>query len=220
MIISHEKEMIFIHIPRTGGTIISKNICKKLGIEDWKSFIGEPKNISPSDHPMEPEGFERKMKNGYKHKNVKQIKKKVGEEVWSSYFKFSFVRNPWDRTLSMYLKQIKKTLPYFKNQIKKSKLLFNASLFTKYKLLKRETSQQVEYLRNKKGKIDVDFVGKYEKIEDDFNKVCSRVGIGPNLKGRHDSTGHEGYKKYYITKSKKIVENKNREDIEEFEYEF
>ena len=67
--------LIFVHITRTGGTSIEVALAG----QDWWQ-------ISPQT----------------KHLSARQIRIQVGEEKWSDYFKFSIVRNPWDRVVSMF----------------------------------------------------------------------------------------------------------------------
>jgi hypothetical protein len=220
MIISHDKKFIFIHIPRTGGTVISKSICKSMGIDNWKSFIGEPKRLSPYDHPLEPEGFDRGWKRGYKHFTAKEAKKRVGKNMWKSYFKFTFVRNPWDRTISMYLKKRKECPKLVKKLWPKNKTIFNFLVQARYGIMDKESHQQLDSLEFENGSLDIDFVGKYENIKKDFGRVCSEIGVNASLVGEHDATQHRNYKNYYNKTTKKIILEKNKDDIEYFEYSF
>ena len=80
MVVSHEYKCIFIHIPRTSGTSIEKTLFEK---------------NTASRNP----NYWKK----YKHFKASQVREHVGEDVWNSYFKFSMVRNPWDRVVSRYM---------------------------------------------------------------------------------------------------------------------
>ena len=70
--ISHKYKCIFIHIQRTAGTSIENWIVGK----DWWRIDKETKHLLAS-----------------------QAKVKY-RKYWDKYFKFSFVRNPWDRVVS------------------------------------------------------------------------------------------------------------------------
>jgi hypothetical protein len=73
--IDHNRKLIFIHIARTGGTSIETALVGK----DWWFFDAQTKHIS-----------------------AKQARMFYGEELWKSYTKFSVIRNPWDRIISMW----------------------------------------------------------------------------------------------------------------------
>ena len=111
MIISHEHRFIFIHIPRTAGTSIEKSLCAAMGIDNWLSFIGAPRSNLKKYTPLGDYNYviypERKIHQGQKHIPAKQLRARLGESIWDDYFKFSFVRNPFDHTLSLYLKKSK-----------------------------------------------------------------------------------------------------------------
>lgn len=70
--INHKYKCIFVHIPRTGGTSIEA------------AFEG-------------PEGKAKSM-----HCTAQQMQQLAGESIWNEYFKFSFVRNPWDLIITLY----------------------------------------------------------------------------------------------------------------------
>ena len=70
--ISHEHKFLFIHIPRTGGTSIESQFNCK----------------------------ENKEKN--KHWTLSYWRKTLDRETFDDYFKFAFVRNPWDLMISKY----------------------------------------------------------------------------------------------------------------------
>ena len=136
MIISHEKKFIFIHIPRTAGTGVSKSICSCMGVDNWREFIGEPKSLIDD----EPEGGGEWI--GKKHIRAIDLKNEVGEEVWRSYFKFAFVRNPWDRAISVYLHSIKSSNSLVRHVWPKDSYLFNLLLVLKYEILMAKSVQQ------------------------------------------------------------------------------
>jgi hypothetical protein len=73
--IDHDRKLLFIHITRTGGTSVETALLGK----DWWHIDDLTKHISAS-----------------------QAREIYGEEVWNSYYRFSIVRNPWDRLVSMW----------------------------------------------------------------------------------------------------------------------
>ena len=86
MIISDSKKFIFIHIPKTAGTSIA-------------AALRQYQN--PKCNALHSNSFDRK------HPTTNEIKTHLGEERFNQYYKFAFVRNPWDRVLSNYYWHIK-----------------------------------------------------------------------------------------------------------------
>jgi hypothetical protein len=94
MILSHKYKFIMVHPRKTAGTAISK-LFEKLDpetIETNKQFN--------SHHPP------------YNHQTASQIKTLVGDDVWNSYYKFAFIRDPFSWFRSYYLFELKMIFPY------------------------------------------------------------------------------------------------------------
>jgi hypothetical protein len=74
-------------------------------------------------------------------------------------------------------------------------------------------------LTDTKGNIIVDYVGRFESLSDDFDIVCSTLGITATLE-RHNTSKHRDYRSYYDEETKQMVANHWKEDIERFGYTF
>jgi hypothetical protein len=222
MIISHENEFIFIHVPRTAGTRISKSICESLGIEKWREFIGEPRELINEEGNAlgEPYSGEYENHESCKHATAKRLRGKICEERWKSYFKFSFVRNPWSRRLSIYLKRRKEVEGLKKIAFLDSNLCFNSYIFAKYGIGMGKTNTQDEFITDESGNVILDYVGRFENLKDDFGTICKKIGVDGEFGSRYDSTGVNNYKKYYTKFSKKLIENRENYIIEKFNYRF
>lgn len=186
---------IFIHITKTGGTSITNALFHvKSGHNTWKQY----------------EIFD--------------------SEKFNNYFKFAFVRNPWDRFLSAYI--------YLKNggdnSIDKNWADIHLSEFDNFedfvislkdkkqapKILKwMHFSPQYLYLCDYKLKTKVDFVGRFENINDDFDYVKNKLGINSNLQHLRKSK-RGNYKEYYTQQTREIVANLYKQDIRIFNYSF
>lgn len=82
MVVCHQKKCIFIHIPKCAGTSIEQFI-KDHGRNDLQ-FIGLYQNRS------------------LHHLTAIELKIIIKEQIFHHYYKFSVVRNPYDRLLSEY----------------------------------------------------------------------------------------------------------------------
>jgi hypothetical protein len=172
----------------------------------------------------------------YLHENTKldfgfplYLRKDTGmdkpyKSEYDNYFKFTLVRNPWDRILSFYLNKIHGkdvlsgnfgTYPDFSD----CKTFRDAIL-----VLTTKNIEDCNYhyrLQTKSFPSDnIDFIGRCENFQEDFNTICDKIGI-PKQKLPHlNKTKHKSYTEYYDDETKQIVAEKYAKDIEYFGYEF
>lgn len=150
------------------------------------------------------------------------VKEKIDNKIWNEYFKFVFVRNPWDWILSGYFSMNKEEA---KNMIK-----FEEEHFWKYwehskqyKIYPEvENIFQYNWVYDQNGEKLVDFVGKYETLQEDFNEVGKRIGL-PYMKLSHinrNKIRRRSYREYYTAETKQLVAELYKKDVELFEYEF
>ena len=202
MIISHRHKFIFIHIPKTGGTSITKALMPFLGIKD---LTGKDSHEDPLYH----------------HRTAQEIKKIVGEKIWNSYFKFAVVRNPWDLMVSEF--HYFKNTPYLKNIVPKyDEKIKNYSTFRTFIEAEEKNTEKpyLKYILDENGKNMVDYVATLENIDSDFEKIIQRIGLR-GLKMIHDNQSeHKHYSNYYDNKTKLIVEKLFKNEIKKFDYKF
>ena len=137
------------------------------------------------------------------HMQLKHISDK-----FSDYFKFAFVRNPWERMVSYYF------MDRYSNGI--SFLEFVKLIPIRSKLEYR----MLPYITDSTGKIAVDFLGRYENLQEDFNEVCDKMGVCRRDLSNYNETNHGSYADYYDEESFKLVSKMFKADIREFNYEF
>jgi hypothetical protein len=200
--VNHKKKFIFVHIPKCGGssieTFLGFNLWSKLIIEEDREdiFIGrDSKTGKCLQHSTISEIY-------YKF----YIRKKINI---SNYFSFSFVRNPYDKCISSY---------FYTNQYQKKSF--------KEFLLKYEhhdsyhNMNQCDFVTDKNGKIAVDFIGRFENLQEDFDHVCKKIGVKTGQIPHQNKSLHNNYREYYNEETKAIVEKKFKKDLDLFEYKF
>jgi len=183
--ISHEHKFIFIHIPRTGGSAIEQQL-KRNSI-----------------------GFVDKYT---KHKTLFCIEKQFDV---ADYFKFSFIRNPWDIMVSKYFAPIYKKINYLSGK--------PLDYFLKnYTGPAGEETVDLfyEYFDPKK----MDFIGRYENRDVDLDYISSKIGFNiskdHSAKEMQKKQSDKHYTEYYDDETRSIVAEKYAKDIEYFGYEF
>ena len=140
-----------------------------------------------------------------------QIVKKIGNDKWEDYYKFTFVRNPWDRLVSLYHFRLRKMRHLIKGRKFKEWL---ECIFDEY-----HPKVHQHYWITEDDKLIVDFVGKFETLNEDFSKVCEKIGADVSL-GHFNKSKHNHYMSYYDDESRQLVQDKCKVDIEMFGYTF
>ena len=79
---------------------------------------------------------------------------------------------------------------------------------------------QKEMIVDSSGSIGVDFVGKLENYQSDFNRICDRLKISRIKLPHVNQSKHKNYTKYYNNDTRKMIAEHYAEDIEYFGYDF
>lgn len=86
---------------------------------------------------------------------------------------------------------------------------------------RREGRQlQKDFVADEAGRVIVDFVGKMERFEKDFDEVCRRIQIPTPELPRRNVTDHRHYREYYSDRSRSLVADHFAEDVRTFDYDF
>jgi len=145
------------------------------------------------------------------------------QELFDKLFKFTFVRNPWDLQVSSW-HHLKRERPQLVEHIA------NFNDFIRWKLAPDRPYQyhvdtsielQTDYLKDLDGTILVDFIGKYENLQEDYEEVCRQIRIKPPpLPHKRQAKSREGYRNYYDAELAELVADYFQSDVEAFEYSF
>lgn len=226
--ICREFNCLYVHVPKTGGQSVEQFFIDLLGL-DWDSDRGSLLIRRNDNRACGTEKLAHLSASEYVDCAY------VSPEEFCGFFKFSFVRNPWSRILSEY-----RYRNYFHH------LSFRD--FVLNKLPKpgwddeyRHVMPQYEMLYDSDGKLLVDFVGRFETLQQDFDQICEQLEIkNSQLPHRNKSDkksrdlkrtvrnllflNGENHKRsmtdFYDDETRAAVAEYYKKDIETFEYSF
>ncbi len=221
---------IFVHIPKAAGRSIEMFFMNKLDLDRENDADRAQLLIIDNDDPAK--GTEK-----LSHLSASEYVQcgHISQQEFSSFYKFSFVRNPWARLVSEYRYRNFLTHKCFKDFVMNK--LPAPGRDDKY----RHIMPQTEMLYDMDGNLLVDFVGKFEHLQRDFGQVCERLGFEKsnlshvyssdkksrelkrkirNFLYRNGESALRSYVDFYDTETREFVADLYRADIEMFGYSF
>lgn len=224
MLVSHKKKFIFICNGKTGTTSIEKALSPY--VEDHRYNFHAP---GLWDNKHMPPAIAQAV---------------LPSEVWESYFKFVFVRNPYDWFVSLYKHNFRLRLSLRKlirhpflapgmllGQIqnwplRKKKIYTSADVVFLYSFLKQfralplaDSLFQSSYAYSVNSVKLVNFVGKYENLRTDFHTIQQRIGTSVSLP-HLNPTKHPHFSQCLDASAKKRIEELWELDFLNFDYPF
>jgi hypothetical protein len=153
------------------------------------------------------------------HLNIWQLFNSTDPQRFQSYFKFGFVRNPWDRAVSLYERKEGLQL--------KSRMTFDEFIdwmkFASSTCLHPVPHRyQLDWFVSPHGDVLMDFIGRYESLEADWGKVAAHLGIGAFQLPRLNVNAQRArdYTSYYTDRTRRIIADRFAVDVEYFGYRF
>lgn len=231
--ICHQYKCIFIHIPKNAGQSIEHLFLNSLGL-NWKTR--SPLLLKKNDHPeLGPPRLAHLKAPEYVSCHY------LTQELYDQYYKFTFVRNPWSRMVSLYRYLGFDRSYSFRDFLAKK---FIPEIFANMYWF---VCPQSDFIYSKSGELLVDYVGRFEILQKDFDKICKEIGFSTStlphinrsvqkkknrtfpfwgvnslfgLKKLNGSPSKRSYLEYYDRDTQDMVAEIYRKDIEMFDYSF
>jgi len=208
---------IYLFIPKVACSSVKKVIADTLGI--------------PPYDPSQPDR--------YIHRRVYPYARKSRiHDDYKDYFKFCFVRNPFDRIVSCYSNKVSQDV-YFNNERFANGV---SKIFKKYKSLFWGGMSFDDFVASvaqiPDGRADphirsqwltmvdkhenhlADYVGRFENLQENFAFVSEAIGFPVQELPLRSKSDHDPYREYYTQNTIEIVKRRYAKDLEMFEYEF
>lgn len=201
--ISHRHRCLFTHVPKTGG----KSVLAAFGLpmlgsdyDGGLTYIEQPYGHHPLKEMVETDAF--------------------------GYFKFAFVRNPWDRLVSAFFYLDAGGCNRFDAEFRSRHLARYHGDFGRFvddleRLIQHQHFRpQADWICGSDGGPLLDFLGRFESIEADFKHIARRIGLDAPRLSRLNESAHATYQSYYDAARRDRVAALYEADIETFGYDF
>lgn len=208
MLISESHGFLFVKVQKTAGTSITEAL-RPLALEPSASRL----NKLASDLGVSRDWRRRHYR---PHAPLRHAERALPAETFQSLYKFGFVRNPWDRLVSWYAFILQAPEHRRHGQVGR---LPSFEAFVR-KEVENPRRSQWWMLTLGDGRLGVDFVGRFERLERDMATVCERLRIDYQPLPRTKVSEHRPYQEYYTPELARLVGERWRREIDEFGYGF
>lgn len=206
--LSLKHNFLFVHVPKTGGNSIQKVL----------EPFSEDKLVALHSFQDGKERFSIQNPNYpyHKHSTLREYKKLLPNNLFATLTKFTVVRNPWERMVSLYFSPHAGREQFdpktFKSIILEAKTLEDFV----------DTSSRWRKLtgKNPLKKTEIGHFIRFENLIEEFEDLCQQLEINPFKLEKINASKREHHKVYYDQKLYNLVKNKFKNEIDLFEYQF
>ena len=206
MIISSLHKFIFVAIPKTGTHSVRQALRQHMGPQDLEQV-----GLFVKKHFPIPELA--RLQHG--HLSLMQIRPYLRDEEWQGFFKFAFVRNPFDRFVS-YCAFMTRDQGSFERDPKGVMRHFLAQPPLQHLLFQ----PQHLLITDAAGNLLADHIGRVEEMQRSYDEICERIGIPTTTLDKVNSSKRADYHQYYDQALIDGVAKLYSRDLELFGYEF
>jgi hypothetical protein len=237
MLVSHRKQFIFTKTRKAAGTSVESYFepyCMPDG--EWEEYHARPEYVSETGI-IGLRAFDVSDATWYNHLPAQTIRDQLGHDVWDRYFKFTTIRNPFDRLVSRFFHREKAKEHHSRRRrwtAFGNRLLGIGSPEDRVRG-KTDVSRFRSWIRNGgyrvtdrevyliDGDVCVDTFIRYEDLHAGIAHVCEQVGVPfePELllnfkSGMRNQT--TPVREYYDPRTRGIVEEHYAWELEHFGY--
>jgi hypothetical protein len=207
MIVSHKHKFIFTAVPKTGTHSVRRALRDHLGPDDVEQ-------VGLFVQKRFPDAALARL--GHGHISLNDVRPFVGERAFDDYFKFAFVRNPFDRFVS-YCAFIAREEDLFSQDPKRVMRHFAiGNPPTDHVLFQ----PQWTFLAGPDGALLVDETGRVEDMQASYDAIAARIGIPTARLDQLNGSRRGGYRAYYDDALIEAVSRLYRRDLDLFGYSF
>lgn len=229
MLISHRYDFIYLRTIKTASTSIELRL-QPACLPDGHAHPGED-----CDPVMTDAGIigarrilkEARQHDWWNHMPASQIKAQLDPEIWQGYTKFTSIRNPFAKLVSLFWFKLKQPR-HAERRARISAGSFETAReeFLAWLGRHRDIPHDGEiYLIDRK--LIADRVIRYEHMDEDLSELISDLGLPTNLIGATTPAAKSGlkqfanpYQDYYDPETRRRVEDRYAFELKKFSYTF
>jgi hypothetical protein len=207
MIVSFLRQFIFVAVPKTGTHAIRQALRTHMGPEDWEQvglFVTKAFPV--------PELAA--IRHG--HLTLQQVRPFLDPDDFDGFYKFGFVRNPFDRFVSFCSFFTRDEGSFVRNP----HAVMRHFLFVAPPHGRIHYQPQHIFFEDDEGRIIADQVGRVEEMQTSYEEACRRIGIPARQLDKVNSSRRSNYREYYTPELKAAVARLYARDLELFGYDF
>jgi Sulfotransferase family len=206
MIISALHRFIFVAIPKTGTHSVRQALREHMGPEDLEQVgLFVQKKFPIPDLARLQHG----------HLSLEQVRPYLRPEEFESFFKFAFVRNPFDRFVSYcaFMTRAQGDFERDPHTVMRHMIEnppWHHVLF----------QPQHSFVTAADGRLLTDSVGRVEEMQKSYDEIAARIGIPSAMLERVNPSNRRNYREYFDEALVEGVARLYARDLELFGYEF
>ena len=211
MQISYSHKFIFIHVSKSAGTSIQEALRPLAHNPESMRVNRRPARLGLRLRAMVPPQW-RVFR---EHDTARVVQRNLPHETFDRFFKFAFVRNPWDWIVSLYWYLLE--TPSHRHHYEVA-AMHSFEKYVEFETCRGRRSQH-RFVANRRGELIVDFLGRFEHLEQDFQEVCDHLHVRASLP-HINRTVHPDYREIHTERTIQMVASHFQSDIELFGYSF
>ena len=214
MIVSHTHKFIFMKTVKTASSSMEIALSQVCGPDDvvtpTRDDLAEQRAIAGQNYRIEhpakpqrpvwrrllgrPERLYHPSVGYYEHMPAWRARTYLGDKVWNSYYKFAFVRNPWDAQVSIYFY--------------KTRHLAQRPTFEVFLAQTKQARYSAWDIYTIDDAVAVDFLGRYESVAQDFAKALQTIGLDTQMalpRANVSDKPKDRYREFYNERTRALV---------------
>ncbi len=205
MIYAESQRFIFFAVPKTGTHAVREALRPHLSPADWEQQLRYGEQLSPLPEIAA-------INHG--HVSYRQLSSVVGPETLSRFFRFAFTRHPYDRFVSVCAFLARTDPSYKQNPTEWMKSALKRPQFCNRVLV----ASQHALLSDENGVLGLDFVGRYESLQIDFDAICDRLKLPQVTLAHRNSSEHDSYQQLLNNELREALWKRYEQDFLSFNY--